>query len=926
MSIARHHAEWLSLLEISGPFLSMPVLLRAFPQGLGAGEAGLRRELRMAFEEWQERREEPAFHRAWVRWLLREALGMTDEVLHALPSLPDKARAALAVAVAEHGEMLAPDWVVAQPVGANKHSPHNDSPPARLLVTVVPPDQELERPLRGGRWMASPATRMMTLLHATGVRLGLVTNGERWMLVDAPRGETTGFVSWYAPLWLEEPLTLQAFATLLHVRRFFGVREEETIEALLAASASDQQEVTDQLGEQVRHAVELLVRAWDRADEEHERALLRDVPEARLYEAALRVMMRLVFLLAAEERGLLLLGDALYDEHYAIATLRDQLRERADQQGEQVLERQHDAWNRLLATFRAVFGGIQHDRLTLPAYGGSLFDPDEFPWLEGRAAGSSWRSVAARPLPVNNRTVLHLLDALQLLQVKVPGGGPAEARRLSFRALDIEQIGHVYEGLLDHRVQRARATIIGLQGTRHKEPELLLATVEAEQARGEASFLSFLREQTGRSASALRRALLHEPDAQEQARLRVACGHDAALFARVRPFAGLLRADSYGEPVVIAAGGVYVTSGTERRESGTHYTPRSLTEPIVQHTLEPLVFDGPAEGKPRAAWRLRSPSALLGLKVCDMAAGSGAFLVQACRFLSERLVEAWEATERQKGRRARRGKAESERASGATGGEALWITPEGALTDDADAAIPADPSDRLALARRLVADRCLYGVDKNPLAVEMAKLSLWLATLSKGLPFTFLDHAIKSGDSLVGVGVEQLVAWDLHHTGEFALQIHAIQSTVEAVIRLRTEIAATPTRDAADLAHKEGLLREAEARSNDLRDAADLLVGSYFNELNRSEQATLRQSLLYAVRDGRDVLPEHARQADLGDLRPFHWPLEFPEVFLAQGRNGFDAFVGNPPFVGGQRIRGRWGASTSPSSRPAGTTRAAPPT
>ncbi len=283
--------------------------------------------------------------------------------------------------------------------------------------------------------------------------------------------------------------------------------------------------------------------------------------------------------------------------------------------------------------------------------------------------------------------------------------------------------------------------------------------------------------------------------------------------------------------------------------------------------------------------------------------GSGAFLVQACRYLSERLVEAWEETERETERQKAKGK--RQKAKGTAGGEgaALWITVEGAETDDADAALPADASERLALARRLVADRCLYGVDKNPLAVEMAKLSLWLVTLSKGRPFTFLDHAIKSGDSLVGVDVEQLVAWDLQHTGAFALQIHSIRADLDEMVRLRTEISATPTRDAADLAHKEQLLAAAEARTNHLRLGAELLVGSYFNELNRTEQERLRQSLLYAFRDGKDVLPEHARQADLGELRPFHWPLEFPEVFLAEGRGGFDAFVGNPPFVGGRRIR-----------------------
>ena len=103
------------------------------------------------------------------------------------------------------------------------------------------------------------------------------------------------------------------------------------------------------------------------------------------------------------------------------------MREAADQHGEEVLERRYDAWCRLLATFRAVYGGVQHERLNLPAYGGNLFDPDRFPFLEGRKPGTTWRDTPADPLPVNNRTVLHLLEALQFLQIKVPGGGPAEA-------------------------------------------------------------------------------------------------------------------------------------------------------------------------------------------------------------------------------------------------------------------------------------------------------------------------------------------------------------------------------------------------------------------------------------------------------------------------------------------------------------------
>ena len=119
--------------------------------------------------------------------------------------------------------------------------------------------------------------------------------------------------------------------------------------------------------------------------------LLADVPDDQLYEAAVTVMMRLVFLFSAEERDLLLLGEPLYDQFYAASPLSAQLRAEADRVGVQVLERRLDAWARLCATFRAVHGGVEHNRLRLIAYGGSLFDPDRYPFLEGRQPGTGWR-------------------------------------------------------------------------------------------------------------------------------------------------------------------------------------------------------------------------------------------------------------------------------------------------------------------------------------------------------------------------------------------------------------------------------------------------------------------------------------------------------------------------------------------------------
>jgi hypothetical protein len=155
-----------------------------------------------------------------------------------------------------------------------------------------------------------------------------------------------------------------------------------------------------------------------------------------------------------------------------------------------------------------------------------------------------------QPLRINNRVVLHLLESLQVLRVKVPGGGPAEARRLSFRGLDIEQIGHVYEGRLDHTAVRATGPVVGLQGAKNQEPELPLARLEEWQVQGEAVVLENVKAETGRSESALRRALRELDGADGHKRL-LTCGQDAALLARVRPFAALLRADSFGMPVVI---------------------------------------------------------------------------------------------------------------------------------------------------------------------------------------------------------------------------------------------------------------------------------------------------------------------------------------------------------------------------------------
>ena|GEM_PF-58283 len=905
MAFAKHHTEWQGLIEVSGPFLTMPILERVFPQGLDAHDPEHFRVLRSAYEEWKDSSEgsrpNPAIHRAWIDFVFKQTLGLPDDVLAEGQAIPQALKATMSV----QGEILRPDLIVKNPEGG----PSAGKP--RLLITICPVEQNLDKAVPGRHWNAPPATRMMELLHATDVRLGLVTNGERWMLVDAPRGETTGFASWRADLWFEEQITLRAFRSLLGVHRFFSAPDNETLEAMLSESAKNQQEVTDQLGLQVRRSVEVLIQSLDRADQDHGRELLSDVFEAVLYEAALTVMMRLVFLFSAEEKELLLLGDPLYDEHYAVSTLVAQLQDLADQHGEEVLERRFDAWVRLLSTFRAVYGGVTHERMKLLAYSGRLFDPDRFPFLEGRKKETKWRDTAATPLPVNNRTVLHLLRSLQYLELH------GEARRLSFRSLDIEQIGHVYEGLLDHTAIRAVEPFLGLKGAKGLEPETLLSKLESFANKGQADLLAFLKEETGKSESSLEKALASPMEGDDVKRLRAVCGNDEELFDRILPFSGLVRDDTFDRPIVIRKGSVFVTEGTDRRSSGTHYTPRSLTEPIVRYTLEPLVYIGPSEGKPENEWTLRSAKELLDLKICDMACGSGAFLVQACRYMSELLVQAWENAEKKH--------------HGVPG-----ITPEGGVSSGTpdEQLIPRETEERLVLARRLVAERCLYGVDKNPLAVEMAKLSLWLITLDKNRPFTFLDHAIRPGDSLLGVtDTAQVENFHLdskrgHDLHEGVLDIRPMcRAMIDRSKTLRCKLESFSVRDVRDSEEKARLLGESQQALREVRVLADIVVGvglatagkgeaAYDSEikewasrihgaLTQNENSEGRRAAFEQFRKDALELLDTGLPAGQAPRRPLHWSLEFPEVMGERG--GVDALIGNPPFMGGRYIRGSHG-------------------
>ena len=892
-AISTHHAEWLSLVETSGPFLSVPVLSRALPQGLDAPDRTVTTRLREARTQLAE---DQTLHRAWCEFVLHDMLEFEDALV-AGPGIPP----GLEHRATEQGETVRPDLVVVdRSTGA---------PQAVLLVTIHPPTQQLERRLADAAWSASPIDRIAALCRAAQVPLGLTTNGRSWTLVWARPGESTGVCTWDAELWLEEPLTLRAFRTLLGAHRFFTVATDETLPKLLEDSAQNQQEVTDRLGAQVREAVELLIDALDRADRDRHGHLLGDIANEELYRAAVTVMMRLVFLFVAEERRLLPLDDPLYAESYAASTLREQLEERATRFGEDPLERSSAAWYRLLALFRAVHGGIEHEALRLPAYGGGLFDPDRYAFLEGRVEGSTWQQEASHPLPVDDRTVLHLLTALQVLEEPGRAGQPRAAVRLSFRALDVEQIGHVYEGLLDHTAVRTFDAAVGLVGK--EEEEIAITELERAAEQGDDAFIEVLRERTKKSPNALRKALAAEPDPDRAARLLAVCDNEPVLRDRILPFLGIIRDDLRADPRVFLPGALYVTKTLERRSSGTYYTPRSLAEEVVLHALDPVAYSpGPAEEANPAKWKLKPAGELLDLKVADIAMGSGAFLVAACRYLAARLLEAWDLLPT----------------------DQHWTVFGERGEDRIGEEIPADPTDREVLAHRLVAERCLYGVDKNPMAVEMAKLSLWLITLARDRPFSFVDHAVRAGDSLVGVSsLAQVRALHIDPSRGPALKAKLrseavpIGEAVDRALELRRELESFVVRAIGDATRKARLYSEASDALEGARLLADLVVGSSFALVHTDDVETAltgcEDDIAVALDtriavEHRELARERLRARAQGwinqgrvdlefDRRAFHWPLELPEVFA---QDGFDAIVGNPPFQGGKRITGALGS------------------
>ena len=813
-------------------------------------------------------------------------------------------------------------------------------------------------------------SRVLGWLRSGGEHLALITNGRQFRLVFAGL-DFDAACQWDVRLWFQEgepAPQVTALRTLLQPALWTPPAQDAAPPLLQAIrdTRKGQAELSEVLGERVREAVELLIQSHGEAL----RQRCADVPPADIYRAACRVVMRLVIILFAESRELLPRDNALYHASYGLQGLFERLEREAVRGG--AMAEALSAWPRVLALFRLVYQGSHFPDLPVPAYGGELFTPaDE----DGQMAHGAHEALAVFESACfegegccPNRDVHQVLRLLTRTTMRIRQGRSTTkvAAPVDFSDLSSEYIGIVYEGLLDYELKLAPPGDPVIFLAVGDQPALPLSRLEAMP---DAALLT-LFERLDTRAEADADDSTQAPDAFDEATAATAWPSTTDLrqqnrtraeawARRAAQVAGLVRkprdqsaanhaafeeqlaacAKRLVARVVLPGEWYLVRWGGTRKGSGTFHTRPGLAVPTVQRTLRPLAFNPPrgTDGKantdaPAAEWAPKPPDEILNLKVADPACGSGTFPLAALRFLTDALYTALHHHGRIEpaGDRALvhllRASDTSDEAEGERLGDELIPCPI-----DHDTFEP-----RLkAVLRRHVVERCLYAVDLDPLAVELCRLSLWIETMDRTLPFGFLDHKVKCGNALIGAWFDQFahypaMAWkhreggDKSHANGVHFPKNARTQALRAFVKERVtpemqlflrgkdlfeddlltfaahahddtlgvlqEMHTMPIQDAKEraIAYRERFLGSPAWRS--LKQAMDLWCACWFWPAEDLDCAPLPTTFAAPSSETHAVATRLAQT-----LRFFHWELEFPDVFNRPGA-GFDAMLGNPPW------------------------------
>lgn len=696
---------------------------------------------------------------------------------------------------------------------------------------------------------ANPSFQIVNYLTFTGLNWGILTNGSHWRLYSM---KSRSRIDSYFEVDLQHILENKDKEQFKYFYHFFCCQafqkdhktDQSFLSAVFEGSFDYGARLEDRLKELIFDEVFLTLAKGFTAYRADEAEIETETEQSlqEIYQGTLRLLYRLLFLLHAESRALLPLSNKGYKQ-YSLMELKKKVSDRVDQDIPQS-KRSYDSWYDLASLFKIIDKG--DSALDVPRYNGGLFSEDQ----------------PKNKFLLNHKIAdTYLVPALELLTRETD---PETGRKqfIDYKSLNVEQLGSIYEGLLEFNLRIA------------EEP---LAVVKKK----------------GRE--------VFQP-----------------------------KSEANNPSIIIEQGELHLENDKrERKATGSYYTPHYIVEYIVEHTLKP-VFDERAERfeglmetlKPkyktldklndkidngdqserthnkRKALALEVESlennateTLLSLKVCDPAMGSGHFLKEATDKLAEKIITLLAQFPQNPVTNL------------------LHTIREDILQSLDEQEISIDAEEHLKdthLIKRMVMKRCIYGVDLNPMAVELAKLSLWLDSFTVGAPLSFLNHHLKTGNSLIGSTVgeirEKLEAGQSHiFGGPFSGLLKAAELMREVSVK-------------TDATYSE--VEQSIARYHDFEEAVapykkvlDIWLSRHFGNERADEFLIAFSDQITNLLKGKEVELARKQEQMITQAEQlqkektfFHWELEFPEVFIDLKQSkwlenpGFDAVVGNPPY------------------------------
>jgi len=822
--------------------------------------------------------------------------------------------------------------------------------------------------------------KFLELLRKTKIQLGVYTNGHQIRLIYAGMDHDS-WIEWDVERWFGDPIGEELLTGFFHLcgrsLNFNKVEDKWALLHYVQYSRIKQSDLSSVLGNQVREAVEILLEILDIG--------VRDIPELldplkkleitqkqrlnALYQASIRIIMRLVVVFFAEARELFPRSLERYDQSYGLEGLFRILTEAEQDEGSEILKNNVSGWTRVLALFNLIYDGSPFSDIPIRPYGGALFRP-------GNSASEDLTLKAISifensRMNISDYIILQILRKLKIGSVKVKKGrsftwvhGPVD-----FSELSAEYIGMMYEGLLDYQVRQVspeeEAIVILRLGRQPALPITRLESLEEKELKeliqnlSKEKTIQVIKEEESEEEEDDQ---VEEEEEEEEENEEFQTTQEE-LYQRALKWAKeavekakqvkktkKMTDDDYEKLLeeagkkIISKEGIYgqgqyylIQNSGNRKGSGTFYTKPQLVIPTVQRTLEPLVYDVLPDGRKIP----QTPETILSLKVCDPAMGSASFLVAALRYLSDTLYDSLIIHK----------KVKPHNSSKTIISIPLGTDPSGNLKEDTFTVYATEINEKAEIQiksrlKRHIMENCIYGVDINSLAVELAKLSLWIETMDRDLPFNFIDHKLKVGNSMIGCYLSDfrdypLMAWEReagdssHNNGihfkkkQWTLQIKKIKNEVikrEMVNFLKklsgqTEI----TRFLEELNEKSKQLSDSiyqnylelhNINKFDITQVSDNEKKEKFFEkyIKNSEgfqklktQMDSWCAIWFWDPDNLENCPNPSdflqpEQKTLNNVlellkkyKFFHWELEFPDVFF-KNDPGFNAIIGNPPW------------------------------